>query len=115
MSNGEAFDYVARPNVLAEVPGAYAVYMVGESMQPRYFPGEILFVHPHKPIRQGDFVVIQLAPEAEGGDMEYLVKGYIRQDAKRLQVQEYTPKARQFDIPSGRVLAIHRIVGSIEP
>jgi phage repressor protein C with HTH and peptisase S24 domain len=114
MQNGEAFDYVQRPSFLSDARDAYAVYMVGDSMEPRYFAGETLFVHPHKPVRQGDFVVVQLAPEVEGGEAEYLVKQFVRQDQKRLQVREYQPKERVFDVPAGRVIAAHKIVGSAE-
>lgn len=114
MHNGEAFDYVQRPSFLSDARDAYAVYMVGESMEPRYFAGETLFVHPHRPVRQGDFIVIQLAPETEGGEAEYLVKQFVRQDEKRLQVREYQPKERVFDLPAARVLAAHKIVGSAE-
>lgn len=114
MENGQALEHIARPSFLADVRDAYAVYMVGYSMEPRYFAGETLFVHPHRPVRQNDFVVIQLAPETEGGDMEYMVKQFVRQDARRLQVREYGPKTRMFELPASRVIAVHKIVGAAE-
>ena len=30
--------------VFTEGRGAYAIYMVGDSMEPRYFPGETVFI-----------------------------------------------------------------------
>ena len=38
--NGNQASEVLAPSTLAGVPGAYAVYVVGDSMEPRYFEGE---------------------------------------------------------------------------
>lgn len=51
---GEAFvivtsdpvEWIERPAILMGVPGAFAVYLNGDSMAPRYEHGEILYVHP---------------------------------------------------------------------
>ncbi len=47
--NGDVIDMVDRPANLRGVPGAYAVYVVGASMEPRYHPGELVHIHPGKP------------------------------------------------------------------
>ena len=41
-----AMSYTDRPANLNGVSGAYAVFVYGASMEPRYYPGEILHVHP---------------------------------------------------------------------
>lgn len=112
VSNGEIFEYVPRPGSLVRVPNAYAVYMVGDCMEDRYYAGEILFVHPAKPVRQGNFVCVQTL--GEDGEREYLVKQFVRQDAKRVRLREFKPEMREFDIPVAQLIAIHRIVGSCE-
>lgn len=115
VDNGQDFGMARRPSILEGVKNAYAVYVFGDSMEPKYSAGQLIFVNPNKPVSQGAFVVIQLHPEADGGEHEYLVKRFIRQDAKRLQVEEFNYTApRKFDIPSQRVIAVHRIVASEE-
>nr|prf phage 16-3 repressor ORF C [Sinorhizobium meliloti] len=47
--NGSVLDYVDCPPSLENVPNAYAVYIDGESMVPRFRPGETVWVHPTKP------------------------------------------------------------------
>ena len=53
--NGDVIDMVDRPASLAGVPNAYAVYVVGASMEPRYYPGELVHVHPGKPLTIGAY------------------------------------------------------------
>ena len=44
--NGSLITEIAAPPSLAGVAGAYAVMVVGTSMEPRYFAGEAVFVNP---------------------------------------------------------------------
>ena len=50
--------YTARPANLGGVRGAYAIYMVGDSMEPRYEQGWLLHVNPFKPPTRGRDVVV---------------------------------------------------------
>jgi transcriptional regulator with XRE-family HTH domain len=50
--------YAARPPQLHGVPGGFAVYMVGDAMQPRYHAGDVLYVHPNKPVTTGCYVLV---------------------------------------------------------
>ena len=114
MGNGEVFEYVGRPANLAEVPTAYAVYMVGESMEPRYFAGEILCVNPNKPVSRGDWVVVHILARQEGGDDEYYVKRYVKRDANTLVLEQLNPNGEPIEFPAERVVSVHRIVGTID-
>ena len=109
LDNGAFFEMVQRPPTLADVTEAYAVYMVGDSMEPRYFPGEILYVHPHKPPRRGDFVIVQLEPADQAGEPEYLVKQFQRRNEKELVLHQFNPE-KDTAFPSARIRAIHKIV-----
>src|SRR3979411_2572638 len=44
-----AIGYTPRPSNLSGVRGAYAIYMVGAGMEPRYEQGWLLHVNPYKP------------------------------------------------------------------
>ena len=56
----EPIDSIETPPYLLNTIAAYAVYVSGETMMPRLNPGEIVFVHPGKPCRANDSVVVQL-------------------------------------------------------
>lgn len=111
--NGDIVDYVPRPANLVGVPQAYAIYVYGTSMEPRYFPGELLYVHPGRPVHPGCFVLVQLKPRKEGEVPRAFLKRLVRQTQTKLILEQFNP-ARQFDVKLADVLSTHRIVGSGE-
>lgn len=46
----EPVDWLPRPAPVANVRGAYGLYVVGESMAPEFEPGDIALVNPHLPV-----------------------------------------------------------------
>lgn len=112
--NGQVVDYASRPERLRGIASAYAIYAVGSSMEPRYFAGELLYVHPGRPITPGCFVVVQLQPEHEGDTVQAFVKQFVRMDNNVVVVRELNPVPREFSLPRANVLDIHRIVQSGE-
>lgn len=111
--NGDVVDYVPRPANLAGVPQAYAIYVYGSSMEPRYFPGEILYVHPVRPPTAGCFVLVQLKPKSDGDPPSALLKMFMKKTANKLVLRQFNPD-RTFDVKLSDVVAMHRIVGSGE-
>lgn len=109
--NGKAIDYAERPPVLASVPDAYAVYVSGESMVPRYRPGETVFVHPGRPARRGDDVVVQVRASGDDGVPHGFIKEYVSQTGSKLILRQYNPE-KQIEIPAEDVVSIHLIVQS---
>jgi hypothetical protein len=106
--NGNKIADILAPPRLAAVPDAYAVYVVGESMEPRYFPGEALFVHPRLPVRKGDFVVAQIAAD-EGEPPEAYVKRFLSRDHKLLRLEQFNPR-KIMKFPASRIVSLHRII-----
>jgi len=111
LSGNQVSEVLAPPN-LSHVRDAYAVYVVGDSMEPRYFAGETVFVNPRLPISRGAFVVAQISKGEEPHPRAY-VKRFVLQDAKRLRLEQYNPK-KILEFPASTVVAIHRIVMSSE-
>src|SRR5580700_11315447 len=70
--NGNQVTEVLAPASLSSVPEAYAVYVVGDSMEPRYFAGETVFINPRLPISRGAFVVAQIASGEENVPHAYV-------------------------------------------
>jgi Peptidase S24-like len=110
---GNQVSEVLAPPILSHVPNAYAVYVVGDSMEPRYFAGETIFINPRLPISRGSFVVAQISKGQEAEQPRAYVKRFLSQDAKRLRLEQFNPK-KIFEFSTSMVVAIHRIVMSGE-
>lgn len=111
--NGEVVDYVARPPALSGAPNGYATYVIGTSMEPRYHPGEMIFVHPGKPVAIGNYVLVQLKAPAEGEPPLALIKRLAKRTATKIVLEQFNP-SKQLEIPARDVVSIHRIVASGE-
>ena len=76
--------------------------------------GEVLYVHPGKPVTPGCFVVVQLQPEHEGDIPQAFVKQLVKMDSDRVVLREFSPEPRKFEVARDAVLSLHRIVQSGE-
>lgn len=111
--NGDIIDTIPRPMNLAGAPRAYAVYIVGDSMEPRYYSGELAHIHPGKPVTIGAFVLVQIRPDHDGDTPKAVVKRLIKRSATKITLEQYNP-AKKFDIKTDDIVSIHRVVGSGE-
>ena len=111
--NGDVIDTIPTPSNLAGAPGAYAVYTVGSSMEPRYYEGELVFVHPGKPVTAGAFVLVQIKPEHEGDTPRAVVKRLVKRTPNKTVLEQFNP-AKKFDIRNDDIVSMHRVVGSGE-
>lgn len=105
--NGGILYEVAAPPALTNVSGAYAVQITGESMEPRYFDGEIVFVNPHRRVVKGDFVIVQILVEGDDPPLAF-VKRFIRHNDVELVLEQYNP-AKELRFPHDRVRSVHFI------
>jgi phage repressor protein C with HTH and peptisase S24 domain len=96
--------YTARPANLGGVRGAYAIYMVGDSMEPRYAQGWLLHVNPFKPPTRGRDVVVYKMGQA------VLIKQFVRWDGDALVLHQLNPPA-ELRIPRDEILECHLVVG----
>jgi phage repressor protein C with HTH and peptisase S24 domain len=110
--SGNRVSELPAPPCLTQVPDAYAIYVVGESMEPRYFAGETIYVNPRLPISRGAFVVAQISKD-DAHEPHAYVKRFVSLDARRLRLEQYKPK-RILEFPAAGVVAVHRIVMSSE-
>lgn len=107
--NGNKLDDILAPPGLSPARGAYAVTCAGESMEPRYFDGETVFVDPTKRVRRGDFVVAQIRnPEEDRPPLAY-IKRFVRHNDNELILEQFNP-AKQLSFPHTDVVSVHFIV-----
>jgi phage repressor protein C with HTH and peptisase S24 domain len=96
--------YTPRPANLGGVRGAYAIYMVGDSMEPRYEQGWLLHVNPFKPPTRGRDVVVYKTGQA------VLIKQFVRWEADTLVLRQLNP-AEELRIARAEVIECHLVVG----
>lgn len=101
-------DWVPRPYSLLNVHEPYALYMVGESMMPRFRPGQILYVNPHRPATAGYGAVITKKNQA------VMVKEFVRRTNRELHLRQYNPD-ELIEIDLDEVVEVHTIVQVDEP
>lgn len=109
--NGEVIQMAPRPPNLAGALKGYAVYSHGESMNPRYFAGELVHINPAVPVQPGDFVLVQLKPDHEGEPPKAMLKRLVRRSASKIVLEQYNPP-KTLDLKPSEVISIHCVVGS---
>jgi len=97
--------YTARPSNLSGVRAAYAIYMVGDSMEPRYEPGWLLHVNPFKPPTRGRDVVVYKKGQA------VLIKQFVGWEGDTLLLRQLNPP-ETLRIPRLDIEECHLIVGT---
>ena len=100
---------ITRPPALRGARDLYAVYFHGESMQPRFEPGEVGIVDPRRPAGPGDYVLVQLNTGESDDVVSVLVKRLVRQNAQELVLEQFNPPL-VFTIKKSRVQRVHRIL-----
>jgi phage repressor protein C with HTH and peptisase S24 domain len=97
--------YTPRPASLSGVRSAYAIYMVGDSMEPRYEQGWLLHINPFKPPTRGRDVVVYKRGQI------VLIKQFLGWDGDTLVLRQLNPPDT-LRIPRGEVLECHLVVGT---
>ncbi|MGE0726021.1 MAG: XRE family transcriptional regulator [Alphaproteobacteria bacterium] len=103
----DPIEWIERPGELRDVAGAFAVYVVNDSMEPKYEQGDMLYIHPSRaPRRQSHVVIVKT-------DGTALVKRLVRMDVDEVVVRQYNPPA-EYAIPRRDVKAVYLVVGSMD-
>ena len=98
-------DHIQKPEYLETVDGCYAVMVAGESMEPRFFAGEILIVNPFRAPRKNDFVVVQYKQK---NDLLAVAKRFHRFTKTHLFLGELNPD-NEIKIAASCIEAVHYI------
>jgi phage repressor protein C with HTH and peptisase S24 domain len=101
----DGIGYTPRPANLNGVREAYAIYMVGDSMQPRYEQGWLLHVNPFKPPRRGRDVVVYKRGQS------VLIKQFVGWEGDTLVLRQFNPPDT-LRIPRAEVQDCHLVVGA---
>lgn len=103
--NGVVLYEVMAPPSLSPVSGAYAVQVSGDSMEPRYFDGEVVFIDPTRRVKKGDFVIAQISFDESKPPLAY-IKRFVRHNAEELVLEQYNPQ-KTLKFPHENVVSVH--------
>lgn len=101
-------DWVKRPPALANAKNLYALYVAGESMVPRFSPGDLIFVSPDRPANSGDVVVIQTRTH-ESAPIQSWIKILIQRREGEVVAQQINPSA-EIRFRADQVVGVHRVL-----
>ncbi len=100
-------DWTFRPPQLSGIQDAFAVYITGDSMAPKYKDGDLAYVHPNRPVTKGRYALI------ETKDHRGLIKQFMRWQDDTLVIWQHNP-AFEIVIPKKKVLNVMLVIGSID-
>jgi len=104
LANGEIIDYVHRHPAFSSPRNVFAIYVFSDSMEPRYFRGELIYLHETRPVEANRDCVIRM----KNGDA--YVKQLVRLGDKMIRVRQFNPPAEK-EIPLEDVEAVYPVIG----
>jgi len=102
-----AIDWTFRPADLQGVHGAFAVFVTGNSMAPKYKNQDLAYVHPHQDLRRGRFVLVETAKH--GG----FIKQFKKWDGDTLVLGQFNP-TKEVTFKKAEILNVMLVIGSID-
>lgn len=109
---GDPVDYVRRPPTLMHAKNIYSLYVEGESMIPQFFPADLIFINPDKPVRIGDAVVIQVK-HSEEGHHEATLGILLKRTAEWVMIQKHNP-SNEIQIARSTIIHMHKVLSPNE-
>lgn len=106
---GAVIDYVPRPPGLTSTRDAYALYVTGDSMEPKFEHGELVYISPSKPVRPSDYVILCLRGSAPGEPERCFIKRLVRRHPDRVEVRQFNPD-KIIAFPIAAIARIHRVL-----
>lgn len=100
----KAVDWAKRHPTQQDVDEAFAIYVPGDDMAPRYFQGELAYVHPGRPIESDRDALIKM----NSGDV--ILRHILKRSDAKVKVRQFNPPLDK-DIAAKDIAAIYAIVG----
>lgn len=108
--DGHPYGSVFAPPLLENVAGAKALYVRGRSMEPRYYPGELIYIDPRRRPNPGDFVLALVREPKYSTPVGY-VRQYLGEQSGKIRLGTLSPR-RDYLISRDDVVSFHTIVGT---
>jgi len=103
----DPIDWTYRPAVLEGVEEAFAVFVTGDSMEPRYHAGDLLYVDPKQPVRKGRHVLV------ETRDHTGFIKRFDKWTEQHIYLWQYNP-AQPLIMPRADIVHVMLVIGAMD-
>ncbi|MEM6381114.1 MAG: S24 family peptidase [Pseudomonadota bacterium] len=105
----EPVDWVHRPPGLIGARDAYALYVENESMVPQHNPGDLVYVHPGRPVRSGDSVIVKI----QNAERETYIKRFRKRENGDVRCEQHNPKST-VTYKRDTVIGVHKVLSLAE-
>ncbi|WP_164868094.1 helix-turn-helix transcriptional regulator [Rhodovarius crocodyli] len=107
----EVVDWVRRPPGLIGVRDVYALWVEGDSMEPAISHGDLVYLHPKRPIHPGDRVVIvrREGLEDQHVTMRAYVKQFVRRAGGKVITRQFNPD-KEVEFAQDEVVSMHKVL-----
>ncbi|MBL4790192.1 MAG: S24 family peptidase [Kordiimonadaceae bacterium] len=102
-----AIDWTFRPADLQGVHSAFAVFVTGNSMVPKFKNQDLAYIHPSQALRKNRFVLIETVKH--GG----FIKQFKKWDGDTLVLEQFNP-AKEITFQKTEILSVMLVIGSID-
>ncbi len=106
--NGEIIGHVRRPAGIANLSNVFALHVLGDSMSPRYEPGDMVYCGGRPPV-PGDDCVIEMLPTEDAPAGRGFIKRLVKRSTSKILVSQFNPSA-EIDFDPREVKAVHRVI-----
>jgi len=113
LNTGDPIDFVRRPPAQMTRRGIYCIYAAGNSMEPVYESGDLIYVDPNRPPWPGRDVVVQLRKQSEDGEIRYFLKRLVKRTGTQWRVKQFNPE-KEIVLDEREVAAIHLVLKNQE-
>jgi len=103
-SKDDIIDWVTRHPAQIGIANAFAVYIFSDEMEPRYFQGELVYIHPGRPPENNRDCIIEMK------NGEAFIRRFLRQSRENVYVGQFNPPAEK-EIPREDIKAIYAVIG----
>ena len=92
-------------------PNAFAVTVVGDSMEPRLHEGDVLIISPAEPVANGDICFVRID---HNGESTSTIKQVWHDDESNVRLESFNPKYASRIIPKEQIGGVYRAVRRLE-
>lgn len=113
--SADPIDYARRPPGLMKAKNLYALYVQGSSMEPQYFPGDLIFINPNRPPNIGDVVVVEMT-ELKGQDSlhEGTLGILVLREPEQITIEKRSPAGSLVEFKRPNIKSLHRVLRNNE-
>lgn len=110
--NGQIVGYARRPAGIARVRNVFAVHVIGDSMVPRFEPGDLLYCGGREPV-PGEDVVIEMFPEGTETVGKAYIKRLVNRSKSQIVCKQYNPP-REMEFNPYAIKGMFRVIPTRE-